>query len=54
MAEYRKDPTHVKTMEGMEVDDEQEPHVSLSTIMAVFVSPYISWRTKTRSLKQIN
>ncbi|KAJ4422128.1 hypothetical protein N0V82_003211 [Gnomoniopsis sp. IMI 355080] len=36
MTEYRKDSTHVKTMAGIEVDDEPEPHVSLSTIMAVF------------------
>lgn len=39
---YKKDSTHVENTTPVKTaDDEPEPHVSLSTIMAVFVSPYV-------------
>lgn len=42
MVEYKEDVTQVQPVSGMEIgdDEELEPHVSLSTIMAVFVSPH--------------
>lgn len=40
MTTYKKDAAHVEETQGAKSvdDDDPEPHVSLSTIMAVFVS----------------